>query len=134
MSGIFGLSGVALSVVAGRYCIGRLEFIRRSAVVQGMVVGLREERDGMDARSVRYPRIRFQTVDGRDITFESDMARGGDTWRIGETLSVRYRLDHPETAELDSFAALWGATITFALLAFVFIAVGAGLWWGFIPG
>jgi hypothetical protein len=46
---------------------------------------------------------------------------------------VRYHRDRPEIAEFDSFAALWGPTAMFALLAVVFTAVGAALWLGLIP-
>ncbi len=61
------------------------------------------------------------------------MAVGGAAWRIGDLVSVRYSPDHPEMAELDSIVALWGPTALFALLAVVFVGVGIGLWFGFIP-
>lgn len=99
----------------------------------GVVVALREERDGMESQSFSYPRVRFRTASGRDITFESGMARGGAGWKTGEVVSVRYQRDQPDVAELDSFASLWGPTFLFALLAVVFVAVGAGLWFGLIP-
>ena len=102
-------------------------------MAQGVVVALREERDGMDSQSFRYPRVRFRTDSGRDITFESGMGRGGAGWKTGEAVSVRYQRDQPEVAELDSFASLWGPTLLFTLLAVVFMAVGAGLWFGLIP-
>ena len=86
----------------------------------------------MEAQSFRYPSVQFRTAAGREITIESSMAVGG-AWRIGKAVSVRYRLDHPEIAEFDSFAALWGPTLLFALLALVFVGVGAGLLFGFIP-
>jgi hypothetical protein len=102
-------------------------------VAPGVVVALREERDGMESQSFSYPRVRFRTASGRDITFESGMGRGGASWKTGEVVSVRYQRDQPEVAELDSFASLWGPTVLFALLAIVFVAVGAGLWFGLIP-
>jgi len=87
----------------------------------------------METQRFRYPRVRFRTSAGRDITFESGMARGGAGWRTGEVVSVRYRRDQPEVAELDSFTSLWGPTLLFELLAAVFVALGAGLWFGLIP-
>jgi Protein of unknown function (DUF3592) len=134
MSGIFVASGAGLSLVAARHFIRQLAFIRHSAVTDGVVVALREERDGMDTQRVRFPRVRFRTASGRDVTFEAGMARGGAAWHIGEVVSVRYLMDHPERAEFDSVAALWGPTMMFALLAIVFVSVGVGLWFGFIPG
>ena len=133
VGGSFFLIGAGLSIVAGRHFIRRLAFIRSSAVVPGVVVALREERDGMETQRFRYPRVRFRTASGRETTFESGMARGGAAWRTGEVVSVRYRCDQPELAELDSFASLWGPTLLFALLAVVFGGVGFGVWFGFIP-
>lgn len=134
MSGIFVVSGAALSLAAIRHLRRRLAFIRRSVVADGVVVGLRDDRDGMDTQRVRFPRVRFRTASGRDVTFEAGMGRGGAAWQIGEAVSVRYRVDHPEIAELDGLVALWGATLVFALLAVVFVSVGVSLWFGFIPG
>ncbi len=134
MSAIFVVTGAGLFLVAARHFIRRLGFIRHSAVAGGVVVALREERDGMDTQRVRFPRVRFRTTSGRDITFEAGMARGGAAWQIGEAVSVRYRVDHPEMAEFDSVVALWGPTAVFALLAVVFVSVGVSLWFGFIPG
>ena len=133
IGGAFCLIGAGLSVVAGWHLTGRLAFIRSSAVTSGMIVALSEVRDGMEAQRFRYPRVRFRTASGRDITFESSMGRGGDTWKIGDAVSVRYQLDHPEAAEFDSVLALWGATLLFGALAMVFLGVGAGLLFGLIP-
>jgi uncharacterized protein DUF3592 len=107
--------------------------MRNSAVTGGVVVALREERDGMDTQRVRFPRVRFRTASGRDVTFEAGMARGGAEWHLGDVVSVRYRMDHPEMAEFDTVAALWGPTVVFALLALVFVGVGVSLWFGFVP-
>ncbi len=87
----------------------------------------------MESQTFSYPRVRFRSASGRDITFESGMARGGAGWKAGEVVSVRYQRDQPEVAELDSLASLWGPTFLFALLAVVFVALGAGLWFGLIP-
>jgi Protein of unknown function (DUF3592) len=133
VGGIFSLIGAGLLVFAVKHFIRRLTFIRSSTVVAGLMVGLREERDGMEAQSFRYPRIRFRTASGREITVESGMALSGAAWRIGERVSVRYPPDYPERAELDSLVALWGPTVLFALLAVVFVSVGIGVWFGFMP-
>jgi uncharacterized protein DUF3592 len=128
------LSGVGLSVVAARHFIRRLAFIRKSAVADGVVVALREERDGTDNQRACFPRIRFRAASGREVTFEAGMARGADGWHVGEVVAVRYWVERPETAELDGFVALWGPTVVFALLAVVFVGVGISLWFERIPG
>jgi hypothetical protein len=130
---MFSIIGAGLLVVAGQRFTRRLAFIRNSSVAPGVVVALREERDGMEAQSFRFPKVRFRTAAGREVTVESSMARGGAAWRLGQAVPVRYQIDHPETAEFDSFTALWGPTLVFALLAMAFGGVGAGLLSGFIP-
>jgi hypothetical protein len=133
LGAIFFLGGVILAVLAIWRLVGRIEFVRNSKVVPGLVVGMREERDGIEVRHFRWPRVRFRTLDGREVTFESDMASSGAACQVGDPVSVRYQRDHPETAEFDSVVALWGPTLLFTLLAATFLAVGTGLWFGFIP-
>lgn len=129
----FSAIGTALFVVAGRHFVRKLAFVRNSAAAAGVIIALREERDGSETLRFSYPRVRFQTTSGRDVTFESAMAGSGKAWYVGEPVSVRYRPDRPDIAEFDSFAALWGAAILFATLGSVFLGVGIGLWLGFIP-
>ena len=131
--GVFCLIGAGLLVVAAQHFIRQRGFIRRSAVAPGIVVALREERDGMETQTFRYPRIRFQTASGREFIVESGMATGGVAWQVGEQVSVRYSPDHPEMAECDSLVALWGPTVLFVILAVVFGGVGIRLWFGFMP-
>jgi hypothetical protein len=107
--------------------------ISSTAGVTGVVGAVREELDGQETQRVKYARIRFRTSACPDVTFESEMAIGGRGWTIGDAVQVRYRLDHPETAEVDSVAALWGASLLFALLGVAFLGMGMSIWLGFIP-
>jgi hypothetical protein len=47
--------------------------------------------------------------------------------RIGDSVTVRYRLDQPHVAEIDAFMPLWGPTLLFGALGGVFLFVGAGI-------
>jgi hypothetical protein len=132
IGGIFCLTGLGLSVVASRHFARRWTFVRGSSVAPGVVIALREEPDGIQTQTFGYPRIRFRTTSGREVTFESGMALGGRGWRIGETVSVRYRDEHPETAECNGFLPLWGATDVSTVLAVVFLSVGSGLLLGWM--
>lgn len=133
MGWLFIVVGAGLTLVAIRHFSDRRSFIRGSSVATGVVVALRAEPDGTDIQPLGYPQVRFQAASGREITFESRMARGGSAWTVGDSVSVRYLVAHPEIAELDSFVALWGATTLFAALALVLLAVGLSLWIGLIP-
>jgi hypothetical protein len=47
--------------------------------------------------------------------------------RVGDSVTVRYRLDQPHVAEVDAFLPLWGLTLLFGALGGVFALVGAGI-------
>ena len=128
----FCLIGAGLSVIAVRHFLRRLAFFRTSSVAPGVIVALREEHDGMETQSFRYPRIRFRTASGQEVTFESEMARGGHGWRVGDSVSIRYRDTDPEVAEIDGFLTLWGASALFAVLAVVFLSLGSAILLGFL--
>ena len=128
----FCISGVALAIVGYRHLARRREFIRHSAVVLGVVTGLRDEGEGTNVQRLYYPRVRFRADSGRDVTFESGTARGGTELQVGQAVPVRYRMDRPEMAELDNVSTLWGPAIVFALLAVVFAAAGVSIWLGLI--
>ena len=134
LGGMFLASGVGLGTVAVRQFGRRRAFVRDSAVATGVVVALREERDGTDVQPLVSPKVRFQAASGREITFESRLARGRDAWSVGRPVPVRYLTAQPETAELEGPLALWGATVVFAALAITFLAAGLGLCLGLIPG
>jgi hypothetical protein len=125
--------GLGLLGVAGRHFVRRRAFIQGSATAPGVIVALREERDGQDTSNVRYAGVRFRTTSGRDVTFESAMGLGGEAFKVGSALPVRYRVDHPEAAEVDSFMALWGGPLAFAVLGIVFLTIGVSVWLGVIP-
>jgi hypothetical protein len=61
------------------------------------------------------------------------MAHSGEARRIGDVVTVRYRYDQPESAEVASFAALWGASLLFGFLAVIFLVLSTLLWLGLIP-
>lgn len=132
VGGLFALVGTSMAVVAARQVAARRRFLRASAVAAGTVVALRPERDPRDDVPTFRPRVRFRIPAGRDVTFESALASGGDRWRVGDTVAVRYEIDRPESAECDSVVALWGATGLFGLLAAVFSGVGLALLTGLI--
>jgi len=118
--------------MASRHFVRRRTFVRQSAVADGIVVGVREERDPTDVNLLYRPRIRFRTVSGQEVTFESSVASGDTDWRVGAPVHVRYDSTNPLAAECDSATAIWGATVLFAGMALVFLGIGAALLLGFI--
>jgi hypothetical protein len=133
LSLVFALIGGAM-LVAGAAQFGRRRtFLLHSTTAAGIIVARienLESRDG-DARTY-FPKVTFRTSAGREVTFQSEMASSG-AGQIGETVRVRYRVDQPHVAEIDSFMALWGSTMLFGALGAVFLFVGLGILTGLLP-
>jgi len=131
LSSIFALVGGAMLVAAGRQFARRRAFVRHSAIASGTVVALTENRE-RDEISY-FPKVKFQTPSGREVTFQSEMGSSSEAAGIGDTVAVRYRPDQPHVAEIDSFMSLWGLTLLFGVLGVVFLFVGLGILVGFLP-
>lgn len=123
--------GIAMSILACRSFAVRRSFLRGALTVSGRVVGMIERSDGTELHY--FPRVRFETPEGREITFESSMGTGGPARRIGEDVRVCFRPEQPLRAELATFAALWGTTLMFGMLGLAFLFAGLGSLLGMIP-
>ena len=95
------------------------------------IVGLTENREREEISY--FPKVRFQTASGREVTFESEMGSSSEAGRIVDTVAVRYRPDQPEAAEIDSFMSLWGVALLSGGLGLVFLFVGLGILAGLLP-
>ena len=134
IGGLFTSIGCAMSALALRHGLRRRDFLRGSCTSAGTNVGLREDPDPTSAvRWTTFPRIRFQTSAGREITFDSGLGSSNSDWRVGQPVTVRYRPESPNKAEVDSFFALWGLALICAVLATVFLGLGLGLLLGLVP-
>jgi len=131
LSSVFALVGGTMLVAAGREFIRRRAFIQRSGITSGTIVALIENRE-RDEISY-FPKVKFQTPSGREVTFQSEMGSSSDARRIGDAVAVRYRPDQPHVAEIDSFMSLWGLTLLFGILGAVFLFAGFGILFGLLP-
>ena len=130
VSSIFALVGVAMLVAAVRQFNRTRAFLRKSAIASGIVIALIENRERDEVSY--FPKIKFQTPPGRDITFESAMGSSSQARSIGDRIAVRYRPDQPNVAEIDAFMPLWGLTLLFSALGVVFLFVGVGILTGML--
>ena len=125
VSSIFVLVGAAMLIAAGREFTRTRAFLRSSATALGTIVALTENRE-RDENSY-FPKVEFRTHSGRGITFQSATGSSTAAKRIGDSVTVRYRIDQPQIAEIDAFLPLWGLTLVFGALGSVFALVGAGI-------
>ena len=128
----FGAIGIVLAILGGRAWARTRELLRGARSAAGEIVQLIERPEGGEVWF--FPRVRFTTSEGVEITFESAMGSSGPTPRVGQTVAVLYRPEQPLRAEIASFLALWGTTALFAGLGATFALVGCASIAGLIPG
>lgn len=74
------------------------------------MVGAEQKTRSLTATSYYYyPRVQFTTKDGRTVVFTSAFGSTSEP-DVGRSLSVRYLLEDPEQAEIDS-ALTWGVRV-----------------------
>lgn len=98
---ILAAYGVILLLVV---LLPALRLLKSGGKARGTVVGA-EQKTGIQ-NVTYYPRVQFITPDGRTVVFTSTF---GSTSKpdVGRSLPVRYLLEDPEQAEIDS-AIMWG--------------------------
>lgn len=122
---IFLAIGVGLLIAAVRRFAARRRFLASSELAEGRVVGFEEVRDR--ERPSYFPRVEFRTHSGHLIRFESEAGSEQPEHAVGDAVRVRYRIDAPNEAEIDSFLALWGLPILLGTLGAIFAPLGAAL-------
>jgi hypothetical protein len=131
---VFLLVGASMAGLALSHGRRRKAFLAGSTRTTGTVVGARErpDPDSILGRT-SFPTIRFRTIDGHEVEFESTVGSDAHVRPVGQEIAVRYRRDAPHAAEIDSLPALWGPTLVFALLGSAFLGLGLGLLTGVVP-
>jgi Protein of unknown function (DUF3592) len=121
---LFAGIGVVLLAVTAVTAFFTLRFVTGSERADGTVVDLHESYDSEEDRTSYYPIVRFETADGRQIRFESDVSTSDD---VGDTVEVLYDPDDPEDAKLAGFFNLWGLPLIAGALGAAFAGIGGYL-------
>ncbi|HYW43048.1 MAG TPA: DUF3592 domain-containing protein [Bryobacteraceae bacterium] len=73
-----------------------------------------------------YPRVRFRTSDGQDISFISSVGASPPSYRVSEPVTILYDPRQPYSASINSFGSLWAASIVLLGMGVIFTAPGIG--------
>jgi|SRR5688572_26422388 len=134
LGSVFALAGAGLSLAAARQARRQRVFLAGSQRAPGRVIGLSAVPDSSSHSNHDYfPRIRFATPSGREVTFESRLGSEQPVWRVGDEVRVRFPANQPGRAEIDSFLALWGLTALLGGLGTAFLTLGIALVCGLVP-
>jgi hypothetical protein len=136
--GLFFVIGLGL-LIGGVFSIQHTRrFLQTAVEVPGVVTEnvWREERTNQTNQNVSwsfYPRIRFRTSDGQDISFITNTGSNPPSYRVNEPISILYDPRQPYHAYIKSFAELWLLSVILCGLGVVFSSFGivAVVWKGF---
>ncbi|AXS84779.1 DUF3592 domain-containing protein [Marinobacter sp. Arc7-DN-1] len=122
---IFALVGTGMLVGAFFSFQSTSTFLDTATAKPGVVTDLIRSRSG-DSNAY-YPIVRFEDEQGRLTEFRSSSGSNPPSYSPGETVRVLFTPDEPESARIDGFFSLWGATLIVGFLGGVFFLIGAGM-------
>ena len=103
------------------------KWIDRTDEVEGKVVEMVRIRDRDDGGYMYAPFVRFQTIEGRTVEFQSTLSSNPPGYRTGQTVSVLYDPDDPQSAAIRGVFSLWLTSIVLGFIGSAFLAVGTGM-------
>jgi|HubBroStandDraft_6_1064221.scaffolds.fasta_scaffold113456_1 hypothetical protein len=128
--GLFAVVGLIFVSAGIGIFLHTRRFVATAVSVSGMVteniwrLSPSSRRD--TSSSVFYPRIRFRTDDGQDITTITNTGSYPPAHHINEAVTILYDPQQPYHAVIRSFAELWMLPLVFSGLGLLFLSIGAG--------
>jgi Protein of unknown function (DUF3592) len=118
---IIGLAVLISGIVAA---VKQKRKSARGVAATGTVINLVKKIFNPGSAGVYCPVVQFTTGTGEQVQFESGFGTMPASYRVGQTIAVRYDRANPHSAEVDSATANWfvpGCTIA---MGFLFFAMG----------
>jgi len=123
--GVFGLVGVTFLTVAVFTSYSEIEFRNGAITAPGTVIDL-QPGQGSKGGTLYKPVFRFTDRDDKEHTVTGGVASSPPSYRRGEAVTVLYRPENPEGAQIDSFMESWFLPLIFGSLGSVFTAIAGG--------
>ena len=102
-------------------------WIAHCVEAEGKVVEMVRMRDSDNTGYLFAPVVRFQTVEGRIVEFESSFRSNPPGYRTGQTVSVLYDPDEPRSAAIRDVFRLWFMPIILGFTGSIFLTVGTAM-------
>jgi hypothetical protein len=123
---VFGLVGLVFLAVASFSIRSEIQFRTGAIRVPGIVVEMERTR-GSKGETMYRPVFQFADLNDRVHKVTGSVASSPPAYDTGESVTVLYRPESPETAQLDSFMDAWFLPLVFGLLGSVFTSIGGGV-------
>lgn len=125
---IFGLGGAVFFLFGFLVFTGGAFYTVSGEKANGQITGIEERRGRVSGTRSHYsvtyaPIVTFATPDRKTYTFTSGLSMG-EFPKIGQRVDVLYNPKRPESAEINSFSALWLAPIGSFVGFLVFLMIG----------
>jgi Protein of unknown function (DUF3592) len=128
---LFVLIGIAV-LIGG--VVGAVKQSRESArrvAATGIVVDLVTRVVNPGSAGIYCPTVDFTTAAGQTVRFQSEFGTMPASHQVGQSISVRYDPNNPQTAEVDSATSRWlvpgcmiGMGVLFLGMGLVFMVIG----------
>lgn len=122
---LFSLSGLGMLTAAFFTTRSQIDFRKGTISVPGKVVELTPSR-GSEGGTLYTPVFEFVDQADRTHRVKGAVASSPPPYETGEAVTVLYRPEDPEKAQLDSFTESWFVPLIFGSMGTVFTSVGGG--------
>ena len=102
-------------------------WVAHAIEVPGKVIEMVSVRDREDSGYMFAPVVRFQTIEGSTVEFESGFRSNPPAYRTGQAVSVLYDPDEPHSAAIHGFLSLWLMSIILGFIGTIFLTVGTAM-------
>jgi Protein of unknown function (DUF3592) len=102
-------------------------WVAHAIEVPGKVIEMVRVRDREDGGYMFAPVVRFQTIEGSTVEFESGLRTNPPAYRTGQAVSVLYDPDEPHSAAIRGFFSLWFVSIILGFIGTIFLMVGTAM-------
>lgn len=130
--GVFALVGlIFLAVGIGSFLHTR-RFVATALSASGVVT---ENVWRNSSNGVSYPRIRFRTADGQEVTTITNTGSSPPSYNVNDAVTILYDPQQPYHALIRSFGELWMLPLVFSGLGLLFCSIAAvpAIWMGLSP-
>ena len=104
---LFALIGLAILIGGAFSAVKQSRESARRVGTTGTVVDLVKRVFNPGSAGVYCPVVEFTTAAGQSVRFESQFGTMPATYQVGQTVAVRYEVEDPQKAEVDSAASRW---------------------------
>ena len=119
--------GVVLLLGAAWTVSSTKTWIAHAIEVPGSVIEMVRVRDSDNIGYMFAPVVRFKTVQGNTVEFESSFRSNPPAYHTGQAVTVLYDPAEPRSAAIRGFLSLWLMPMILGLIGSVFLIVGTAM-------